>query len=374
MTTAPPFAPPALNPLQARFLNTLCTRKLPVSFSLHGADCALAPDPWQAPFTPACGLAVTVDGAVWRLEFASAAVLKLHPAGARIADDSVLPEELRLALLELALEPVFAALGHFLELPAPPMAIAEQQAATTAFACSVPLLLRLPEENVPARVHISDRQAAGAVLDRLQSLPLLRQPVDGLRLPVALEAGYARLTRRELREIAPEDIILPAAYPALQGQFTLRLGPGQGLTCAVNNGLATILEATPTLPLEDETMTDTLPDAATPEASPQSTATPETPAPENAAPDAPGALVAPGTSGKPLDLDNLEVTVAFELERRLMSLAEIAALTPGYTFPLAVDPSAPVTLRAGGQNIGSGRLVDLNGTLGVQIIAINTEK
>ena len=57
-----------------------------------------------------------------------------------------------------------------------------------------------------------------------------------------------------------------------------------------------------------------------------------------------------------------------------MSLAEIAALTPGYTFPLAVDPSAPVTLRAGGQNIGSGRLVDLNGTLGVQIIAINTEK
>ena len=121
-------------------------------------------------------------------------------------------------------------------------------------------------------------------------------------------------------------------------------------------------------------MTDTLPDAATPEASPQSTATPETPAPENAAPDAPGALVAPGTSGKPLDLDNLEVTVAFELERRLMSLAEIAALTPGYTFPLAVDPSAPVTLRAGGQNIGSGRLVDLNGTLGVQIIAINTEK
>ena len=43
----------ALNPLQARFLNALCTRRLPAAFNLHGADCVLAPDPWQAPFTPA---------------------------------------------------------------------------------------------------------------------------------------------------------------------------------------------------------------------------------------------------------------------------------------------------------------------------------
>ena len=365
MTSALSYAPPALNPLQARFLNALCTRRLPASFKLHGADCALAPDPWQAPFTPACGLNVAADGAMWRLEFASSTVLRLHPAGALVGDDAALPEELRLALLELALGPVLAALGQFLELSGPLTAAAEQTTDNTAFACAVPLLLCLPAENIPVRIQAPDRQAAGAVLDRLQGLPLLHRPVDGLRLSVALEAGEARLTRRELRELAVEDIILPAAYPALQGELTLRPGPGAGIRCALKDGLATILEVTPTLPLEDEIMTETLPDAAAQEATAPETPAAEAPAPENAAPTAPA---------EPLDLDNMEITVTFELERRLMSIAEIAALTPGYTFPLAVDAAAPVTLRAGGQAIGSGRLVDLNGSLGVQITAINTEK
>lgn len=363
MTSALSYAPPALNPLQARFLNALCTRRLPASFKLHGADCALAPDPWQAPFTPACAINVAADGAMWRLEFASSAVLRLHPAGALVGNDATLPEELRLALLELALGPVFAALGQFLELSGPLTAAAEQTTDNTAFACAVPLLLCLPAENIPVRIQAPDRQAAGAVLDRLQGLPLLHRPVDGLRLSVALEAGEARLTRRELRELAVEDIILPAAYPALQGEITLRPGPGAGIRCMLKDGLATILDVTPTLPLEDEIMTETLPDAATHEA-----AAPEAQTPENAAPTAPTA------PAEPLDLDNMEITVTFELERRLMSIAEIAALTPGYTFPLAVDTAAPVTLRAGGQAIGSGRLVDLNGSLGVQITAINTGK
>lgn len=366
MTSAPLFAPPALNPLQARFLNALCTRRLPASINLHGADCALSPDPWQAPFTPACALNVTVDGAMWRLEFASSAVLRLHPAGALVGDDAALPEELRLALLELALGPVFASLGQFLDFSGPLTAATEQASDNAVFVCAVPLLLNLPEENVPVRIQAPDRQAAGAVLDRLQGLPLLRRPVDELRLAVALEAGEARLTRRELRELKFEDIILPAAYPALQGELTLRLGSGAGIRCALKDGLAEILDIMPTLPLEDVTMTETLPDEV-----PQETALPEDPAPETAAPAAPAA---PAAQAEPLDLDNMEITVTFELERRLMSIAEIAALTPGYTFPLAVDPAAPVTLRAGGQAIGTGRLVDLNGTLGVQVTAINTEK
>ena len=364
MTPAPPFAPPALNPLQARFLNALCTRSLPASFNLHGAECTVTPDPWQADFAPACGLNLAMDGAFWRLEFASLAALELHPAGALAGDVSALPEDLRLALLELSLGPVLAALTDFLGQAGPPAAVAEQAAPQAAFACTIPLLLHLPGESVATKIQIPSREAAGAVLNRLQDLPLKRRPVDELHLPVSLEAGHARLAARDLRLLEIEDIILPDVYPALQGEVCLHTTPGRNIRCAVKDGLATVLDFAPTLPLEDDPMSDALPDVAAPETNHQEAAPQETPQ------ETPGA-VAPS---EPLNLDSLEVTVSFELERRLMSVAEIAALTPGYTFPLAVDPVAPVTLRAGGQNIGSGRLVDLNGTLGVQVTAINIRK
>ncbi len=367
MTTAQTFAPPALNPLQARFLNALCTRIPLAAFKLHGADCVVAPDPWQTVFTPVCGLTVDVDGAAWRLEFASSGVLCLHQAGALAADAASLPQELRLALLELALQPLFAALADFLGLPAPLALRPEEAPAEAAFACAVPLLLHLPEESVAVRVLSPGREAAGAVLERLQGLPLAHRPVGSLLLPVSLEAGHARLSRQELHSLELEDIILPVAYPALQGEACLRVSPDRGIRCALQNNLATVLDFALTPPLEDEAMNDTQPDAAVAEATAQEATAQEAPAQENAAP-------ATAALAEQLNLDSLEVTLTFELERRLMSIAEIGALTPGYTFPLAVDPAAPVTLRVSGQTIGSGRLVDLNGTLGVQVTAINTGK
>ena len=98
---------------------------------------------------------------------------------------------------------------------------------------------------------------------------------------------------------------------------------------------------------------------------------PDAPAPETV-----GEAQAPdgGLSQVPVDLDGLEMTVSFELGRQLMTVAEIAALTPGYTFALAADLTAPVQLRVNGQILGSGRLVDVGGALGVQLVSLNTGK
>ena len=76
-------------------------------------------------------------------------------------------------------------------------------------------------------------------------------------------------------------------------------------------------------------------------------------------------------SSQAVDAAGLEFTVGFEVDRRLMTVEEISALRVGAVIALNCDHDAPVTLRAGGLDIGRGRLVDMGGTLGVQITALN---
>ena len=69
-------------------------------------------------------------------------------------------------------------------------------------------------------------------------------------------------------------------------------------------------------------------------------------------------------------MGTLQVTLSFELEKRVLTLNELATLAPGYTFPLAVESTAPVTLSVNGKAVGRGRIVDMNGVLGVQVTAL----
>lgn len=392
MTIEHAYRPPPLKPLEARFLNLLLTRDLPHSFDLFGTQCSFKADPWQAPFTPACGLDLETGGETWRLLFSSAGFLGLHPTGARIAESPGLPEGLRLALFELALAPVLKALAAYFALDKQPSIVAENIEAPEGCICSIPLLVRLPDESIAASVHISAEASAEAMLRRLNQEKTRRNPVPALPLSVALETGSMLLTVAELSALRNEDILLPTTYSGCRGELCLRPAPGFGIRCAVDKGRATVLGFEHTLPqpTENETrrkeMADTAPDAAAQENS--ATPAPRTPA-DQAAPMAPADQSAIQNPAAPTahaaksnaaispqsgpDLDALEITVTFELERRLMSIAEIAAMTPGYTFSLAADMNGPVTLRANGKALGTGRLVDVGGVLGVQLIRLEQE-
>ena len=65
--------------------------------------------------------------------------------------------------------------------------------------------------------------------------------------------------------------------------------------------------------------------------------------------------------------NDIDIRLSFELDRRLITVGELEALTPGYTFSINSDAQSPVTIRAKGKAIARGRLVDMNGVLGVQI-------
>ena len=64
------------------------------------------------------------------------------------------------------------------------------------------------------------------------------------------------------------------------------------------------------------------------------------------------------------------MTFDFELERRSRRVRDVETLAPGYTFAFGGDALAPVTLYPNGKSVGKGRLLDLNGTLGVQVVSL----
>ena len=67
-------------------------------------------------------------------------------------------------------------------------------------------------------------------------------------------------------------------------------------------------------------------------------------------------------------VEELTVELSFSLEERLVTLGELSRMRAGTVLPLTADPAAPVTIRANGRRVAKGRLVDLNGTLGVELL------
>lgn len=150
-------------------------------------------------------------------------------------------------------------------------------------------------------------------------------PLAGVPLEVAFESGYICLSLAEIAGLGPEDVLIPEAWSGLDA-LTLRLCRGSFpdliAPCNWNDGSAVL-----TAPFSQELDT---------------------------------AMNSP-------EQNDIDIRLSFELERRVISAGELATLAPGYAFALSSNAQSPVTIRANGKAIAMGRLVDMDGTLGVQI-------
>ena len=160
--------------------------------------------------------------------------------------------------------------------------------------------------------------------------------LDALPMALRLEAGSTVLERREFAALEPGDLIL---------LDECWLGAGGEMSIAVGAGLA--LRAR----LEGQTLTLTQP------LGPVMAETPSTPP---AGRDAAGAA------------DRIPVRLTFDLGERSMTVAELRDLKPGYTFDLGRELRRAVSIRAQGQVIGEGELVEIDGTLGVAITSMGS--
>ena len=344
-----PYQAPALSPIEAHVFNLLCTRRQPWNVFFAGVSCLLEASTWNT-FVPVCVFDVACGEKIWTVELGDFDVLTLHPALADVPPSAPLPDELRFAILELLATPLLeqaqAFLGTTLAFGHPRLGAGPHPL------CYVSLVLRVPvsdtERLVPVRIGLPDRESALALVERLDALPRFSNPTVMTDVPVSvgIEAGRMRLSLHDLLGLESGDVLLPETYSAREGRLALTLPCTTakrhiGFACSVQDGVVT-LERFFNLSLQEMFMSQV------PESS--------------AVQSAPEQGVAVG---------ELEVVLSFELERRLMTVRDVETLAPGYTFALGCDALSPVTLCVNGKAVGAGRLVDMNGTLGVQITRVH---
>lgn len=69
-------------------------------------------------------------------------------------------------------------------------------------------------------------------------------------------------------------------------------------------------------------------------------------------------------------LDGLPVRVSFDLGELQLSLQELSTLKAGYTFELATPKARPVTIRANGQPVARGEIVQIGEQIGVRLVEV----
>ncbi len=395
--TPPQWKADFMHPMEGLVRNALHTRLQPWTVVIAGVPCQLRV-PLYGVATPheqghSAGLKPLADVALylvvhlgaerWLVELGQGFPLTLHPAMADVSDESLLPQALCHAVMELLITPLAEAFGAFMDMrvtceivgaqpdgAAPDSTVNGGEGTSLAAIqdmmkqahCALPLLLSVPQTSssqastVPCIVHITGQASANILYQKVSALPPQIHDIAGLFVPVSIEAGSMTLSAEELAGLQADDILLPDSYPARDGRVTLRMSQCV-MPCVLDQGKATVEAivplASPMSQESDQKVDPKVGNVAQGE-------NPVSPEQNQTAPAAQAGVDSVHVAG-------LDVTVSFELERRSMTLGELSMISPGYTLVLGVDALAPVTLRVGDKVLGTGRLVDLGGTMGVQV-------
>ncbi|RQS13837.1 YscQ/HrcQ family type III secretion apparatus protein [Burkholderia sp. Bp9002] len=221
---------------------------------------------------------------------------------------------------------------------------------------------------VPMRCALLDAQAPW--LDALAARVRGERPHEAagllasVRLPGRVRLGSRRLPLAVLRSLRPGDVLLDLAPAALGAAPAGPLHAWWGARRATQWHATVLIEGT------TMTMIDT-PDTADDLDEPIVAGDLPTDSPADTRGDPQADLPAgdaPGAAPERADLGDVDLPVHVEIDTLSLSIAELAALRPGYVLelPLAAR-DVPVRLVAYGQAIGGGRLVAVGAHLGVRI-------
>lgn len=83
----------------------------------------------------------------------------------------------------------------------------------------------------------------------------------------------------------------------------------------------------------------------------------------------------PSNAGETFDLagavEDIGISLLFEVGRQEMPLKQLRSLQAGYVFELPANAARPVTVRANGKAIGRGELVKIGERIGVRLVEMN---
>jgi len=337
-STLTSYKAPRIAPEKVRLLNALIVRGSGwcTPFGHGQATWELITTPQAFPST--CEATILVAAHEWTVRFSDEGFLLRHPSFASAASSfevHELPVEVRSAVLRALLTELADTLQKELRVPVAissirvVSAVAEPSPLGLCLKAGLSGSAGLPDQSLFLSLVPHSAEATAALADAIRALPHSATPnvtgLESLPLELAFESGYLFLNRTDAAALASGDVLIPDAWYLSENRTLLRLcrGGTPPLTapCSFADGNA-VLES----PLSSEVE----PDMAS-------------------------------------EHDDIDIRLSFELDRTTITLGELSSLAPGYVFPLGCDAQTPVTIRANGKSIARGRLVDMDGTLGVQI-------
>lgn len=166
----------------------------------------------------------------------------------------------------------------------------------------------------------------------IESSPMVISHFAQLPIPVHFSVGWTKLSLEVLEGLEKHDVILlDECWLGEEDDIAVRVGNGSGIrgklngtTITLTQGLEAIMSDEEQQEMEDENL-----------------------------------------------LDEIGIRVSFDLGERILTLAELRMLGPGYVFEMGRDLRRAVTIRANGKAIGEGELVDIEGQTGVSVLSIS---
>ncbi|KVD08474.1 type III secretion protein [Burkholderia ubonensis] len=268
---------------------------------------------------------------------------------------------LRTALASALLAPLVAA---FAAAGLDGVTIGGLRAAPPAALDATRCVLSFALDGAPLRCALLDASMpwldALAARLRGERLPDAPGQLARVRLPGRVRLGSRRLPLAVLRSLRPGDVLLDLAPAALGAARAGPLHAWWGARRATQWHATVLIEGTTMTMIETPDTADDLDEPIVAGDLPAGS-------PPDSSADAPDDDV-PGAAPEPADLGDVDLPVHVEIDTLSLSIAELAALRPGYVLelPLAAR-DVPVRLVAYGQAIGGGRLVAVGAHLGVRI-------
>lgn len=371
-----------LSPYAARFGNFFFCFETIAAFDFYGKTIHIRPlfDKKIEPCTFV--LVLKVGTSLWNIAFQKEDILLFHPAIKNAAEikqnfASFFPLEVQQALLESLFAPFLETLSQKLgiKIAVETIELAEKEFAPSA---SLAFAFEETEENAYENifyVQIPEEQQSLQVLEKLADVLVPEknemQTFSALEIPLAFCVGQTELAVQDLQTITSGDYILCDEYYPKNAQIRLYPCLGDKEAAITENYLLGTINDTKIevvewvhackeeekLPADMQNHHDTGNEGKDmDEKKPQNTAEEA----ENKTLDSTEIVV-----------ENIPVTVQFSLAQRMIPLQELQHIHAGYVFALENDFLAPVTLLVNGKSIGKGKIVDINGTVGVQIVEIN---
>lgn len=319
-----------------KIYNQLSLREYQKSFSMGMAAVKVELSPTVPVFESVVVMTISINGLLWQVGVDDCQFLLAHPIFAE--EEAIgygledLPVELKGALAETLVAPILEKISTTFGVPVAFEDVSfTSKSLNAVFGMSV--LFKSKNMAEVGRMQLAFVPPfAAAVDDLVQLLRVLPKAETGLMtealqdVPVTLSicAGQTVLSEEQFNDLTEGDVVLPEVwYPQTQRAELNLLCGSQTLYqahCQYEDHVLTFLDSWN--PISENEMKNT---------------------------------------------DQLEITLTFELDRKTVTLGDLKSIQAGYTFAMTNNSATPVTILANGKPVARGRLVDINGVIGVQV-------